>query len=110
MIRKLILAATDIIGTPPTNVSGIVAPADADARIAGFFSMAFIISTILATFFVIKGGMNYVMSAGDASKVKSAQTEIQYALIGLVISLTGFVIVSVVTNLLGYNVPTTIGL
>jgi len=101
-IIQLVEGVDDIIGNSKIP-SGFVNPSNAESRIAGFFNLSFTIATILATFFVIKGGLDYIMSSGDSGKVKLAQAEIQYALIGLVVALSGFIVVRVVTNALGYE-------
>ena len=91
-----------IIGTSkvPTD---FVTPGEAEGRIAGAFNLMFTIGMILAVAFVIKGGIDYIMSSGDSGKVKLAQAEIQYAIIGLVIALSGYLIVTIVTNTLGFK-------
>ncbi len=91
-----------IIGTQkvPTD---FVTPGEAEGRIAGMFNLLFTIGMILAVAFVIKGGIDYIMSAGDSGRVKLAQAEIQYAIIGLVVALSGYLIVTIVTNTLGFE-------
>lgn len=51
---------------------------------------------------MIVGGVNYMTSAGDTSKVTKAKNTILYGLIGLVICVLAFAIVNfVITNIIG---------
>jgi len=51
---------------------------------------------IIAVVMVIIGGINYALSQGDPGKVKKAKDTILYGIVGLVISLLAFAIVSFV--------------
>ncbi|MBR2831059.1 hypothetical protein IKE83_01745 [Candidatus Saccharibacteria bacterium] len=56
---------------------------------------------IVAVIVIIIGGVNYMTSAGDASKVKKAKDTILYGVIGLVICVLAFAIVNfVIANIL----------
>ena len=48
----------------------------------------------VAVVIIIYGGVRYMTSAGDSSKVKDAKNTILYGIIGLVIALLAFAIVS----------------
>ena len=50
----------------------------------------------IAVVMIIVGGINYTLSAGDASKVKKAKDTILYGIIGLVIALLAAAIVNFV--------------
>lgn len=51
---------------------------------------------------MIIGGVNYMTSSGDATKVKKAKDTILYGLIGLVVCVLAFAIVNfVITNIIG---------
>lgn len=51
---------------------------------------------ILAVGFLIFGGIKYVTSSGDSSKVKAAKDTIMYAVIGLAVTILAYVIVNFV--------------
>ncbi len=56
---------------------------------------------IVAVIFIIIGGINYMTSTGDTSKLEKAKKTILYALIGLVVCALSFAIVNlVVINIL----------
>lgn len=48
----------------------------------------------VAVIFIVVGGIQYMTSAGDAGKVKTAKNTILYALIGLVVCVLAFAIVN----------------
>ena len=57
---------------------------------------------IVAVIVIIIGGINYMTSAGDASKVKKAKDTILYGIIGLIICVLAFAIVNfVIKNIIG---------
>jgi hypothetical protein len=53
----------------------------------------------LAVLFLVYGGVMYLTAGGDDGKVKSARAIITNAIIGLVIAIVAFSIVTIVTNL-----------
>ncbi|OYX42853.1 hypothetical protein B7Y94_02840 [Candidatus Saccharibacteria bacterium 32-49-12] len=53
---------------------------------------------VLAVIMLIWGGIKYATSAGDASKVTAAKNTILYAIIGLVIAILAYAIVSWVSG------------
>lgn len=58
------------------------------------------VAVVLALFFLIWGGIKYVMSGGDKSAVESARGTIIAAIVGLVIAFLAFFIVSIITYIL----------
>ena len=60
------------------------------------------VAGIVAAVFVVVGGIQYMTSTGDASKVEKAKKTILYALIGLIICALAFAIVNfVITDVIG---------
>ena len=62
-------------------------------------TMLFIIGA-LSVVMIVYAGFNFVTSAGDSGKVNKAKGVILYAVIGLVVSLLAYAIVSFVTSTL----------
>jgi hypothetical protein len=50
---------------------------------------------------IIWGGISYIISIGDESKVKKAKTIITMAVVGLVVVILAMTIINVVTHALG---------
>jgi hypothetical protein len=57
--------------------------------------LLFVIGAI-SVIMIIVGGIKYTTSAGDASKIKSAKDTIMYSVVGLVLALLAYAIVSFV--------------
>lgn len=51
---------------------------------------------ILSVIMIIVGGIRYVISNGDSSQITAAKNTIQYAVIGLVVSMLAYAIVNFV--------------
>ncbi len=72
--------------------------------ITGGFTWAFIIITITALIFLIWGGISWIMSQGDKSKVESARKRITYAIIGLIVAFASYMIINTVGTFFGVKV------
>lgn len=59
--------------------------------------LSFVIG-IISVIMIIVGGIRYVVSNGEAAKIKSAKDTILYAIVGLVVSLLAYVIVNFVVG------------
>ena len=62
--------------------------------------MLFIVG-ILAVIMLIWGGIRYVISGGDATKVKDAKNTILYAIVGLIVAILGYAVVNWVIGVVG---------
>lgn len=94
-----------VIGTitPP---EGYIKPMDTANTIAKIFDVLTIAAVILAVGFVIYSGIKYIMSSGDAAKIKEAQATITYAIIGLGIAIAGrLIVLFVYKTITGTDVP-----
>ena len=70
--------------------------------IVSILNAIILVSGLVATVFVLIGGINYMTSAGDPSKVEKAKKTIIYACIGLAICALSFAIVNfTITNIIG---------
>lgn len=66
-------------------------------RIGGLINTLFIVAGAVAVIIIIIGGIRYITSTGDASRIKSAKDTILYAVLGLIVvvlarAIVGFVI------------------
>jgi hypothetical protein len=64
-------------------------------------TLVLILGVVLATLFIVCGGIKWIMSGGDKNKVQSARNTIVYSILGLLLMLLSFFIVNVVANLFG---------
>lgn len=76
------------------------------AKIINVIVSLFIILAALAFVFIMLSGAYTFMTAGaDAEKVKQAQKTFKFAIIGLLVVLTSFLIVKLIEMILGINLP-----
>lgn len=62
-----------------------------------------IIAAIISLFFLIYGGIKWILSGGDKTAVEAARNHIVAAIVGLVISLLAYFIINIVLSLFGIN-------
>ncbi len=74
---------------------------DGGRLIANSIAIFLIVCVIVSFVFVIYGGLNYIMSEGDKTKVQSARRTITFAIIGLIIALLSFSIINFIGGALG---------
>jgi uncharacterized membrane protein YjfL (UPF0719 family) len=85
----------------PKDAAGArTVPSSAIAWLDTFTSLLLYLAGAIAVIVIIFGGVRYVTSTGDASRVKQAKDTILYGIIGLVVSILAFAIVQfVIQNL-----------
>jgi amino acid transporter len=71
--------------------------------ISSAVTIALIAAAIISLFFLIFGGIRWVTSGGDKAKVESARNTIIAAIIGLIIALLAFFIITIVLGLFGLS-------
>lgn len=69
------------------------------AQLGNLYGGALAIAGAVAVIFIIVGGIKYTLSSGDSQEVSKAKNTILYALIGLVVVMSAFVIIRIVTGL-----------
>lgn len=84
-------------GTDDVEIKSI--PGDIIIIALNLLSIAIQIAGYAAVTLVIWGGIKYILASGEASKIASAKTTIQNALIGLLIVLVAITLVDFVTDL-----------
>lgn len=69
-----------------------------DGVVTNIINIMLFIVGILAVIMLIYGGIRYVISGGDQAQVTSAKNTIMYAIVGLVVAILGYALVSWVTS------------
>lgn len=62
------------------------------ATLGNVLNAAYVVIGALAVIFIIIGGIRYVLSGGDSSKIAQAKNTILYAIVGLVITVFAYAI------------------
>lgn len=106
-----LLSAGSALAVPGTSFSilpgtGYASTAIDLSKVPGFiFTLLLLVGVVIAVAFLIYGGIKWVLSGGDKAAVDAARKHIVAAIIGLVIIVLAFVIVSFVFQLLGVPNP-----
>lgn len=84
---------------------------DFSTYIGRVFSLLLALAVLIAVFFLIWGGVKWILSGGDKGGVEAARNTIIAAIIGLVVTFLAFFIISVVgqffgIDLLNFSIPT----
>lgn len=68
--------------------------------LATIIAFALIVASILSLFYIIIGGITFILSAGNEEKIKKAVHTVRYSIIGLFVSFLAFFLVSWIAKLL----------
>lgn len=68
--------------------------------LATVIAFALILASILSLFYIIVGGITFILSAGNEEKIKKAVHTVRYSIIGLFVSFLAFFLVSWIAKLL----------
>ena len=88
---------TPIEGMPDAGLS------TAESVIQWATTVLIISAVLLALFFMIWGGIQWITSGGNKEQVQAAQKKIIYASVGLVVTLASFMIIRIVGGFFGVN-------
>lgn len=69
-----------------------------DVRFQSIVNIMLYVLGALAVIMIVVGGIRYVTSTGDASRVKAAKDTVMYAVIGLVVAILAYAIVNFVVR------------
>ncbi|MDB5186545.1 MAG: rane protein of unknown function [Candidatus Saccharibacteria bacterium] len=78
------------------NKSGAQDNTTLETRISTITSILLFVIGAISVIMIIVGGIRYVTSAGDSSKIKAAKDTIMYSVVGLVVALLAYAIVNFV--------------
>ncbi len=68
-----------------------------------FIVYAFIIAAALSAVFIFVGGVSFILSGGEDEKIKRAINTIRYAIIGLIVTILSFTVVTIIGRMFGLN-------
>lgn len=93
-------SACDIEGASGT-VAGCGSTSTLDKVLVNLVNIALTVIGIVAVFVIVMGGQRYITSGGDPAKAKAAKDMILYAVIGLIVALLSWAIISMVAQTIG---------
>lgn len=95
-------------GGASTTEGGITVPGDGQAdasNISTVFNLVYAIAGVVAVIYIVIGGIKFTTSTGDPGKVTSARNTIIYALVGLVVVISAFLLTTAVVDRVGLLLP-----
>ncbi len=111
--KKILLAASLVVLLTPIIVSAQLQPppnnfglpggpnSDLTTEVTDLVKLFLQIVGLIAVGFLIYGGFQYITSAGNDETAESAKKTIQNAIIGLIIIILSYTIVTVIINAIG---------
>lgn len=99
--RDIIPSLYNGLGNPPKldnlNVIGVI--------LANVIQIIITLSGVLAVIIITWSGIQYIISQGDPGKVKDAKNSIVYAVVGLVLASTAFLIIEYLVRQFNTTTP-----
>lgn len=69
------------------------------------YNLFFYITLFIAVVVILTSGIQIITSKGDSEKIKTARARIIYAIVGLVVLLGAFFILSTLSTIIGVKLP-----
>lgn len=94
-------------GSPGSKINDTLCSVDATKTgdvISNIIIALFVIAAVLALVFLVWGGIKWILSGGDKTKVEAARSTIIAAIIGLIIVFLSYFILQIVLGLFGINI------
>jgi hypothetical protein len=88
------------VGGPDNDVATVQG---AQCLLANIFSVAIGVIGFAGFIMLIWGSIKYIRSGGDSGGIKSARDTMTFAVVGLVVSLTAFMLVNIIAEFTGVN-------
>ena len=102
LLFPLVLAQSIIAAEPLTpEITGTAMDFDLGDFVSAAIQAVIVIAGLLTFAFLVWGGIEWLTSGGDKEKYEAARGRITAAVIGLVIVVSAWAILNVITNFLG---------
>lgn len=100
MFQVFAQSAPQITINQPSNIK----ITDVGVLVSSLVGVLLIISALLAFFFLILGGIQWITSGGDKAGMEAARNKITHAIVGLIIVGAAWAIMLLVQNFLGVSI------
>lgn len=101
MIPSAYAVGLETIYTPGGQMGG--SGATISKLVVPLLANTLILGGLLTFFVILFAGFNFITGAGDKAKVAQAQNTLTYAIMGLVLIVSAYVITLFVSSLLGFT-------
>lgn len=95
-----VFAQAEITIPQPTNIK----IGDIGKLISALVGLLLILAALMAFFFLILGGIQWITSGGDKAGMEAARNKITHAIVGLIIVGAAWAIMILVQNFLGIQI------
>ncbi len=95
-----VFAQAEITIPQPTNVK----IGDIGKLISALVGLLLILAALMAFFFLILGGIQWITSGGDKAGMEAARNKITHAIVGLIIVGAAWAVMILVQNFLGIQI------
>lgn len=95
--------AGNIVLNPNQDAAGTHWATDIGALFRAVLNFVLVIAVLLVFGYLVLGGIEWITSGGDKGKTESARNKITAAIIGLIILVASYAILTVVLRFLGFN-------
>jgi len=106
LFNPLLAFAQSVTSCPYMFSSLCISSSQTGELIKNAFNIAVIVAVLIATGYLIYGGIKWVTSAGDKTNVESARNHIVAAIIGLIVVFLAFFIINIILGVFGINTNT----
>jgi len=96
--------AADINLVPQGSDFARLTELDIGGVISGMISLVMLVAALIFFFYLVWGGIKWIMSQGDEAKVKEARDQVTQALVGLAVVFVAFAIVKMINVIFGINI------
>lgn len=96
--------AQEINLVPDSGIAFTAGNLNITALIPKMVNLLFVIAVVVFFFMLVIGGIRWISSGGDKNQTDSARSQITSAIIGLVIVLSTYAIISLIDAFFGINI------
>ena len=89
---------------PPSGIANTAAGFSIDDWIPAAVNLLFVVAVIVFFFMLVVGGIRWIGSGGDKAATESAKSQITSAIIGLVLVLSAYAVVTLIDAFFGTNI------
>jgi hypothetical protein len=99
VLAAILIPDSQALATPLGSAGGIGLPALSFTKIVQIIvQLLEFVSGLLGVFFLVLGGIKYIVSNSDSARINNAKKTIQYAITGLIVAAMAQIFISFVLN------------
>ena len=104
LISEVIAQENKVNLNPPGGFGNIPSDVNLSTIIGSGLQLLLLIAAVFFFVYLIIGGIKWIMSGGDKTKVEAARNQITHALIGLLVVFGSWIVVSLIKTIFGIDI------